>query len=63
MLAMTSDNAPAKRAPLSVLYFIGSYGPDVMGNASHEEVILALRERGHSVDVLTHATAAPSSRV
>ena len=39
--------------PLRVLYFIGSYGPDVMGNASHEEIIVALRHRGHEVDVLT----------
>jgi glycosyltransferase involved in cell wall biosynthesis len=38
---------------LRVLYFIGSYGPDAMGTASHEETILALRERGHHVDVLT----------
>ena len=41
---------------MRVLYFIGSYGPDVMGNASHEETIIALRERGHSIDVLTQIT-------
>lgn len=41
---------------LRVLYFIGSYGPDVMGNASHEEVVVELRKRGHEVDVLTQIT-------
>jgi glycosyltransferase involved in cell wall biosynthesis len=41
---------------LRVLYFIGSYGPDVMGNASHEEVVVELRERGHDVEVLTQIT-------
>src|SRR5205814_7488197 len=41
---------------------IGSYGPDVMGNASHEEVVLALRERGHSVDVLTQVTRPGDAR-
>ena len=25
--------------PLRVLYFIGSYGPEVMGNASHEQTV------------------------
>ncbi len=38
---------------LRVLYFIGSYGPEAMGSASHEQTILALRKRGHSVDVFT----------
>jgi len=38
---------------LRVLYFIGSYGPDAMGTASHEETLLALRDRGHHVEVLT----------
>jgi glycosyltransferase involved in cell wall biosynthesis len=38
---------------MRVLYFIGSYSPELMGNAGHEEVILALRERGHEIDVLT----------
>lgn len=38
---------------LRVLYFIGSYGPDVMGNASHEQTVRAMRERGHDVEVLT----------
>ena len=38
---------------LRVLYFIGSYGPEAMGSASHEQTILALRDRGHHVDVLT----------
>jgi glycosyltransferase involved in cell wall biosynthesis len=42
--------------PLRVLYFIGSYGPDVMGNASHEETIVALMSRGHHVAVLTQVT-------
>jgi glycosyltransferase involved in cell wall biosynthesis len=41
---------------MRVLYFIGSYGPEVMGNASHEQTILALRRRGHDVDVLTQVT-------
>lgn len=41
---------------MRVLYFIGSYGPDAMGSASHEQTILALRERGHRVDVLTQIT-------
>ena len=52
---MTTVSSEVKRK-LRVLYFIGSYGPDVMGNASHEETILALRERGHSIDVLTQIT-------
>lgn len=47
---------------LRVLYFIGSYGPDVMGNASHEETVLALRERGHSVDVFTQVTRPGEAR-
>src|SRR5436309_3975030 len=38
---------------MKVLYFIGSYGPEAMGSASHEQTILALRERGHQVEVLT----------
>src|SRR5947208_3317209 len=38
---------------LRVLYFIGSYGPEAMGSASHEQTILALRDRGHKVEVLT----------
>src|SRR5947208_11788397 len=38
---------------LRVLYFIGSYGPEAMGSASHEQTILAMRERGHDVEVLT----------
>ncbi|HKP51555.1 MAG TPA: glycosyltransferase family 4 protein [Chloroflexia bacterium] len=41
---------------LRVLYFIGSYGPDAMGSASHEQTILALRERGYHVDVFTQIT-------
>lgn len=36
-----------------MLYFIGSYSPDLMGNAGHEQAILALKRRGHAVDVLT----------
>lgn len=39
--------------PLRVLYFIGSYSPDLMGNVGHEQAILALQGRGHQVDVLT----------
>jgi glycosyltransferase involved in cell wall biosynthesis len=42
-----------KPKSLSVLYFIGSYGPEAMGSASHEQTILAMRERGHQVEVLT----------
>src|SRR5919198_4682969 len=38
---------------MKVLYFIGSYGPEAMGSASHEQTILALRERGHQVEVFT----------
>src|SRR5207248_8889985 len=38
---------------MKVLYFIGSYGPEAMGSASHEQTILALRDRGHQVEVLT----------
>jgi len=53
---MTSTDHGEVRPPLRVLYFIGSYGPDVMGNASHEETIVALRGRGHSIDVLTQIT-------
>jgi glycosyltransferase involved in cell wall biosynthesis len=33
-----------------------------MGNASHEEVVLALRARGHSVDVLTQVTRPGAAR-
>jgi len=47
---------PSRGRALRVLYFIGSYGPDAMGSASHEQTILALRERGHHVDVLTQIT-------
>jgi glycosyltransferase involved in cell wall biosynthesis len=36
-----------------VLYFIGSYSPDLMGNVGHEQAILALKARGHEVEVLT----------
>ena len=39
--------------PLRVLYFIGSYSPDLMGNVGHEQAILALKARGHQIDVLT----------
>src|SRR5687768_2689731 len=42
--------------PLRVLYLIGSYGPKVMGNSSHEEMVLALKKRGHHVDVFTQIT-------
>jgi len=57
MIGRSSRDATSDtRSRLRVLYVIGSYGPDVMGNASHEETILALRERGHSVDVLTQIT-------
>ena len=47
---------------LRVLYFIGSYGPGVMGNASHEEVVIELRKRGHDVEVLTQITEPGGSR-
>lgn len=53
---MTDSDRTRVATPLRVLYFIGSYGPEVMGNASHEETIVALRERGHSIDVLTQIT-------
>jgi glycosyltransferase involved in cell wall biosynthesis len=53
---MTNETSARNNAPLRVLYFIGSYGPDVLGNASHEETIVALRERGHTVEVLTQIT-------
>lgn len=46
-------SGPSTSRPLRVLYFIGSYSPELMGNAGHEQVILALRERGHEVEVLT----------
>jgi glycosyltransferase involved in cell wall biosynthesis len=48
---LSSPDSTAR--PLRVLYFIGSYSPDLMGNAGHEQAILALRERGHDVEVLT----------
>ena len=48
-----SNHSASQERRLRVLYFIGSYGPDAMGSASHEQIILALRERGHQVDVLT----------
>jgi glycosyltransferase involved in cell wall biosynthesis len=65
---MAADRLPQAaagraRRPLRVLYFIGSYGPEVMGNASHEEVILALRARGHNVDVLTQITVPGAPRL
>jgi len=47
---------PSDRKPLRVLYLIGSYGPQAMGNASHEQMVLALRARGHQVDVFTQIT-------
>src|SRR5256885_166697 len=50
------QNPKSKIQNLKVLYFIGSYGPDAMGSASHEQTILALRERGHDVEVLTQVT-------
>jgi glycosyltransferase involved in cell wall biosynthesis len=53
---MTNSIPQRNGARLRVLYFIGSYGPDVMGNASHEETVVALREWGHEVDVLTQIT-------
>ncbi|HUP27762.1 MAG TPA: glycosyltransferase family 4 protein [Chloroflexia bacterium] len=56
MSAMPASANSTPRRPLRVLYFIGSYGPAAMGNASHEETILALRARGHSVDVFTQVT-------
>ncbi len=38
---------------MRALYFIGSYSPDLMGNAGHEAVIQAMSRRGHEVAVLT----------
>jgi glycosyltransferase involved in cell wall biosynthesis len=48
--------------PLRVLYFIGSYGPDVMGNASHEEIVVEMGRRGHEVEVLTQINEAGAPR-
>jgi glycosyltransferase involved in cell wall biosynthesis len=36
-----------------ILYFIGSYGPHLLGNDVHEETCEYLRSRGHTVEVLT----------
>jgi glycosyltransferase involved in cell wall biosynthesis len=47
---------------LRVLYFIGSYGPEAMGTASHEETILALTARGHKVEVLTQVNRPDAPR-
>lgn len=50
------STAPASQdgaRSLRVLYFIGSYSPDLMGNVGHEQAILALMRRGHEVEVLT----------
>src|SRR5688500_8978708 len=55
MGGMKSTNLPDPK-PLRVLYLIGSYGPKVMGNASHEEMVLALKDRGHHIDVFTQIT-------
>ncbi|HEX8231041.1 MAG TPA: glycosyltransferase family 4 protein [Chloroflexia bacterium] len=43
----------AAASSLRVLYFIGSYSPDLMGNVGHEQAILALKAKGHDVEVLT----------
>src|SRR5215212_7476460 len=58
--AMGALSGPSK--PLRVLYFIGSYGPEAMGSASHEQTILALRARGHQVEVLTQINKPGMSR-
>ncbi|HEY0069215.1 MAG TPA: glycosyltransferase family 4 protein [Chloroflexia bacterium] len=56
---MTTPKTPAgldgrdAARKLRVLYFIGSYSPDLMGNVGHEQAILALKARGHEVEVLT----------
>ena len=56
-VTQTIQNPKSKtQNPLRVLYLIGSYGPDVMGNASHEQMVLALRARGHDVEVFTQMT-------
>ncbi len=47
---------------LRVLYFIGSYSPDLMGNSEHEQTILAMRARGHDVEVFTAVTEAGAPR-
>ncbi len=47
---------------LRVLYFIGSYSPDLMGNAGHEQAIKAMRARGHDVEVLTQINEPGVSR-
>ncbi len=56
MKRMKPTTTPSDRNPLRVLYLIGSYGPSAMGNASHEQMVLALRARGHQVDVFTQIT-------
>lgn len=53
MILSTIDDASRPGRRLKALYFIGSYSPDLMGNAGHEQIILALRARGHQIDVLT----------
>lgn len=50
--AIGHTRSPATKS-LRVLYFIGSYSPDLMGNVGHEQAILALKARGHEVEVLT----------
>ncbi|HYP41636.1 MAG TPA: glycosyltransferase family 4 protein [Chloroflexia bacterium] len=62
MQSQSIASSGRERGPLQVLYFIGSYGPDVMGNASHEQTVLAMRERGHEVEVLTQITEPGVSR-
>jgi glycosyltransferase involved in cell wall biosynthesis len=55
-IPVTSPRQSSHQAPstsLRVLYFIGSYSPDLMGNVGHEQAILALKARGHAVEVLT----------
>ncbi len=42
-----------KSQGLRVLYFIGSYSPDLMGNSEHEQTLVAMRARGHDVEVFT----------
>lgn len=60
---MSVPSNHATRGPgLRVLYFIGSYGPDAMGSASHEQTILAMRSRGHTVEVLTQINESDKPR-
>lgn len=38
---------------MRILYFIGAYGPHLLGNDVHEETCAYLQQQGHSVEVVT----------